>query len=78
LPPGDPCRTGARARRDRIGAEAPRAALAATLADADFLADARLQSLPIDPVGGEEAEKIHGAIDAASPDLAMRVRDVLE
>ena len=55
-----------------------RAALAATLADADFLADARRQALPLDPVDGEEAERIHGAIDAASPDLARRVRDVLE
>jgi tripartite-type tricarboxylate transporter receptor subunit TctC len=58
--------------------EALRAALAATLADADFLADARLQSLPIDPVSGAEAEQTHGAIDAASPDLVRRVRDVLE
>jgi hypothetical protein len=55
-----------------------RAALAATLADADFLADARRQALPLDPVSGEEAERIHGAIDAAAPDLARRVRDVLE
>ena len=38
----------------------------------------RLQALPIDPVSGAEAEKIHVAIDAASPDLAKRVRDVLE
>jgi tripartite-type tricarboxylate transporter receptor subunit TctC len=58
--------------------EALRAALAATLADADFLADARRQALPLDPVGGEEAEKIADAIDAAAPDLAKRVRDVLE
>jgi tripartite-type tricarboxylate transporter receptor subunit TctC len=58
--------------------EVLRAALAATLADAEFLADMRLQSLPIDPVSGEEAERIHRAIDAASPDLARRVRDVLE
>jgi tripartite-type tricarboxylate transporter receptor subunit TctC len=55
-----------------------RAALAATLADADFLADARRQALPLDPVGGEEAERIADAIDAAAPDLARRVRDVLE
>ena len=55
-----------------------RAGLAATLADADFLADARRQALPLDPVSGEEAEKIHDAIDAAAPDLARRVRDVLE
>ena len=55
-----------------------RAAVAATLADADFLADARRQGLPLDPVGGEEAEKIAGAIDAAAPDLVKRVRDVLE
>jgi tripartite-type tricarboxylate transporter receptor subunit TctC len=59
-------------------AAALRGALAATLADADFLADARRQALPLDPVSGEEAERIHGAIDAAAPDLARRVRDVLE
>ena len=55
-----------------------RAALAATLADADFLADVRRQALPLDPVDGEEAERIHRVIDAASPELAKRVRDVLE
>src|SRR5262249_1475309 len=76
---------GRAARRRAVAGAGPaargdvlRTGLAATLADADFLADVRRQALPLDPVGGEEAEKIHGAIDAASPDLARRVRDVLE
>jgi len=34
--------------------------------------------LPLDPVGGEEAEKIMAAIYAAPPELAKRVKDVLD
>ena len=55
-----------------------RAALEATLRDEAFRADAQRQSLPIDPVSGEEAEKIIRTIYAAPPDLAKRVRNVLE
>ena len=55
-----------------------RAAFAATLRDEAFLADAQKQSLPVDPVTGEEAENIIAGIYAAPPDLAKKVRDVLE
>jgi len=55
-----------------------RAAFAATLNDAAFLADAQRQSLPLDPVTGEEAERIMATIYAASPELAKQVKNVLE
>ena len=55
-----------------------RAAFEATLRDAAFLADAQKQSLPVDPVTGEEAENIIATIYAAPPDLAKKVKDVLE
>lgn len=55
-----------------------RAAFAATLRDEAFLADAQKQSLPVDPVTGEEAENIIARIYAAPPDLAKKVKNVLE
>lgn len=55
-----------------------RAAFEATLRDEAFLADAERQSLPIDLVTGDEAEKIVNAIYAAPPDLAKQVEDVLK
>ena len=55
-----------------------RDAFAATLRDAAFLADAQKQSLPIDAVTGEEAEDIIAKIYAAPPDLAKKVKNVLE
>jgi hypothetical protein len=55
-----------------------RAAFAATLRDDAFLADAQKQSLPVDPVAGEEAENIIARIYAAPPDLAKKVKDVLQ
>jgi tripartite-type tricarboxylate transporter receptor subunit TctC len=55
-----------------------RGAFQATLADASFLADAQAQSLPLDPVAGEEAEAIVKRITAAPPELARKVKDVLE
>jgi tripartite-type tricarboxylate transporter receptor subunit TctC len=50
----------------------------ATLRDQQFLADMQQQSLPLDPVTGEEAEKILSTLYAASPDLAKKAREVLE
>jgi tripartite-type tricarboxylate transporter receptor subunit TctC len=55
-----------------------RAALQATLKDAAFLADAKKQSLLLDPVAGEEAEKIIAQIYAAPPALIRKAKDVLE
>jgi tripartite-type tricarboxylate transporter receptor subunit TctC len=59
-------------------AAALRAAFHATLKDEAFLADAQAQSLPLDPVAGEEAEAIVKRITAAPPELARKVKDVLE
>jgi tripartite-type tricarboxylate transporter receptor subunit TctC len=55
-----------------------RAALQATLKDEAFLADAKKQSLLLDPVAGEEAEKIMAQIYAAPPDLIRKAKDVLD
>jgi tripartite-type tricarboxylate transporter receptor subunit TctC len=55
-----------------------RTALQATLRDEAFLAEAKKQSLLLDPVAGEEAEKIMAQIYAAPPDLIRKAKDVLE
>ena len=55
-----------------------RTAFQATLADAAFQAEAQAQSLPLDPVPGEEAAAIIGRIYSASPELARKVKNVLE
>lgn len=55
-----------------------RDAFAATLGDEAFLADAQKQSLPVDAVTGEEAENIIAGIYAAPPDLAKKIKSVLE
>jgi tripartite-type tricarboxylate transporter receptor subunit TctC len=58
--------------------KALRAAFQATLSDEGFMAEARAQSLPLDPVPGEEAEKVIDKIYSAPPELARKVKDVLE
>jgi tripartite-type tricarboxylate transporter receptor subunit TctC len=55
-----------------------RTAFRAALDDPAFRAEAQAQSLPLDPVPGEEAAAIIGKIYAASPELARKVKDVLE
>jgi len=55
-----------------------RAAFEAMMKDESFLAEAQKQSLLLDPVSGEEAEKIVASMYAASPALARKVKDVLE
>jgi tripartite-type tricarboxylate transporter receptor subunit TctC len=55
-----------------------RAALQAMLKDEAFLADAKKQKLLLDPVEGEEAEKITKQIYAAPPDLIRKAKQVLE
>jgi len=55
-----------------------RTALQATLKDEAFLAEAKKQSLLLDPVAGEEAEKIMAQIYAAPLDLIRKAKDVLE
>jgi tripartite-type tricarboxylate transporter receptor subunit TctC len=55
-----------------------RTALQATLNDDAFLAEAKKQHLLLDPVEGEEAEKIMAQIYAAPPDLIRRAKAVLD
>jgi tripartite-type tricarboxylate transporter receptor subunit TctC len=55
-----------------------RAALAETLQDKAFLEEAQKQNLPLDPLNGDDAEKILAEIYAAPGDLARRVKDVIE
>ena len=55
-----------------------RAALEAVIKDETFLAEAQKQNLLLDPVSGEEAEKIIATIYAAPPELTRRVKEVLE
>ncbi len=55
-----------------------RNAFRAALDDPAFRMEAQAQSLPLDPVPGEEAAAIVGKIYSASPELARKVKDVLE
>jgi tripartite-type tricarboxylate transporter receptor subunit TctC len=55
-----------------------RTAFRAALDDEAFRAEAQAQSLALDPVPGEEADAIINKIYAAPPELARKVRDVLE
>jgi tripartite-type tricarboxylate transporter receptor subunit TctC len=55
-----------------------RAAFRAALDDEAFRAEAQAQSLPLDPVPGEEAAAIINKIYSAPPELARKVKDVLE
>jgi tripartite-type tricarboxylate transporter receptor subunit TctC len=55
-----------------------RAAFRAALEDEAFRAEAQAQSLPLDPVPGEEAAAIINKIYSAPPELARKVKDVLE
>jgi tripartite-type tricarboxylate transporter receptor subunit TctC len=55
-----------------------RTAFEAMVKDEGFLNEAQKQNLLLDPVTGEEAEKIIATIYAASPELTRKVKDVLE
>ena len=55
-----------------------RTAFRAALEDEAFRAEAQAQSLPLDPVPGEEAAAIINKIYSAPPELARKVKDVLE
>jgi tripartite-type tricarboxylate transporter receptor subunit TctC len=55
-----------------------RAAMEDTLKDAQFLAEAQKQSLLLDAVSGEEAEKIIATMYAASPELVRKVKEALD
>ena len=55
-----------------------RTAFEAMVKDESFLAEAQKQNLLLDPVSGEEAEKIITTMYAASPELTRKVKDVLD
>jgi tripartite-type tricarboxylate transporter receptor subunit TctC len=55
-----------------------RAALEETLDDKRFLSEAEKQNLPLDPVSGAETEQIIKSIYASPPELASKVKAVLE
>ena len=55
-----------------------RMAFRATLDEPSFRTEALAQSMPLEPVAGEEAAAIINQIYSAPPELARRVKDVLE
>ena len=55
-----------------------RAALEKLLEDQSFLSEAQKQNLPLDPVTGAEAEQIVRSIYVSPPELARKVKAVLE
>jgi tripartite-type tricarboxylate transporter receptor subunit TctC len=73
---GRPFIVGKQVPADRV--KVLRAALEAVLKDEQFLAEAAKQNLLLDPVSGEEAEKIIATMYAASPELVKKVKDALE
>jgi tripartite-type tricarboxylate transporter receptor subunit TctC len=68
LPPGMP--------RDRVAAL--RAAFDATMADPEFLADAKQQNAHIDPVGGEAINALLDRVYSAPPDVLARIRQLIK
>jgi tripartite-type tricarboxylate transporter receptor subunit TctC len=68
LPPGVP--------RERI--VALREAFDATMKDAEFLDDAKLQKAEIDPVGGEAINALLERVYAAPPELMARIRELIK
>ena len=68
LPPGTP--------EDRV--QTLRRAFEKTLKDPAFLADAQKSRVTIDPVTGEEAEKIVKGLFKLNPDTLARLRKVLK
>jgi tripartite-type tricarboxylate transporter receptor subunit TctC len=67
-PPGVPA--------DRV--KALRAAFAATMKDAAFLAEAKAQKMQIDPVSGEAIDDLLGRVYSASPGVIARIRELVK
>ena len=67
LPPGTP--------RDRV--QTLRKAFLDTLRDPEFLAEAQKARLDIDPVGGEEIEKVVASLFKLEPGLVARLKETL-
>ncbi|MBI4527160.1 MAG: hypothetical protein HY695_25475 [Deltaproteobacteria bacterium] len=68
LPPGTP--------KDRVALL--RKAFGDTLADANFLADAKNSKLDIDPVSGEETERTVGSLFRVDPKIMARLQEILK
>jgi tripartite-type tricarboxylate transporter receptor subunit TctC len=54
-----------------------RKAFAATMRDPGFIADARKADLEINPVAGEELDRLSAQITATRPEVAKRLREIL-
>ncbi len=67
LPPGTPA--------DRV--QTLRGAFGATLRDPEFLADARQAKLDVDPLGGEELERLVDELFRTDPAIAARLKGIL-
>jgi tripartite-type tricarboxylate transporter receptor subunit TctC len=61
---------------DRVAAL--RAAFDATMQDAAFLDDARLQHAEIDPIGGRQINALLDRVYASPPDVAARIRELVK
>lgn len=68
LPPATPA--------DRV--QTLRAAFLATLRDPEFLADAKRARLEIDPIGGEELERLVGDLFKLDPAVAAKLKGILK
>jgi len=68
LPPGTP--------KDRV--EIVRKAFAATMKDAEFIADARKSKLGVDPIIGDELEKTVGGLFKLAPGVVSKLKEVLK
>jgi len=73
---GRPFIVGKQVPPDRV--KILRAAFEAILKDEQFVAEAAKQNLLLDPVSGEDAEKIIAKMYQAPPDLVKKVKDALE
>jgi hypothetical protein len=49
-----------------------------TMSDAAFLSEAQKQLLPVNPIGGADAEAIIGKIYRSSPAVVARAKEVME
>lgn len=68
VPPGTP--------KDRV--QILRKAFMATMEDPEFMADAKKSKLDLDPIGGEEVQKMVGDIFKLPPSLVARLKEALK
>ena len=73
---GRPLTTSPRTPADRV--QALRAAFQAVMKDPDFLKDAQAARIEVDPVRGEEMQKVVSEVLATPANLRTRARPLLE